>query len=339
MTSPKQKAAKRAKVIENILENENLPAKQRLKLESELGAIADNMSEGCYSNDPDDGIDWSTCPGIYGASTANKARVIKFYCPAMSYKLWYKNDKGDLTYDFHIPLDIISQYLDKIKKAMDNAPYFIKVNHPNVVRVAPDIEVINEELHGILKVTTDSELSYEDTIDLQDSLTDRIYKWSIYFESQKIKTDGGDLYIRFYDSNDPILSETAFNNKAYVEQNYSAFHTTKFYFDDANGSLQMMYYNPDSSAGGQLVRNVLSLGILNKAFRECGNDERFWDYLDNHAQQYLIDIDTPVFANEAKRFIEKPFDCSGESLETIDTISNWTVEQDLRSEQSHDLNM
>ncbi len=33
-------------------------------LETELGAIADNMAEGCYSNDPDDGIDWSDCPGI-----------------------------------------------------------------------------------------------------------------------------------------------------------------------------------------------------------------------------------------------------------------------------------
>ncbi len=339
MMSPKQKAARRAEEIENALSNENLSAKQRHELESELGAIADNMSEGCYSNDPDDGIDWSTCPGIYDTPSVNKTRIIKFYCPPMSYKLWYKNDMGDLTYDYHIPPDIMPQYLDKVKKAVDNSPYFIRVNDPNVIGIAPDIEVIDGELRGILKVTTDSELSYEDTIYLQDSLTDRIFKWSIYFESQEIKTDGGDLYVRFYDSNDPILSETAFNNKAYVDQNYPAFHTTKFYFDDAVGCVTMMYYNPDSNAGGQLVENKLHLNVLKEWFDECKNGEEFWNRFDERAEQYLTDIDSPDFAYAAKCFVEEPCGCSGESQETIDAIRDWTTKQYAGQEQSHGMDM
>lgn len=63
--TPRQKAARRAEEIENVLSRDNLSADEREALEQELGAIADNMAEGCYSNDPDDGVDWSDCPGIY----------------------------------------------------------------------------------------------------------------------------------------------------------------------------------------------------------------------------------------------------------------------------------
>jgi len=63
--TPRQKAARRAEEIEEILSKDNLPADKRKSLEQELGAIADNMAKGCYSNDPDDGVDWSDCPGIY----------------------------------------------------------------------------------------------------------------------------------------------------------------------------------------------------------------------------------------------------------------------------------
>ena len=80
----------------------------------------------------------------------------------MSYKLWYKNDMGDLTYDHHIPGEIIPQYLESVKKAVDDAPYFIRVKHPDVIGIAPDVEVINGELRGILKVTADTELLQED---------------------------------------------------------------------------------------------------------------------------------------------------------------------------------
>jgi hypothetical protein len=62
--SPRQEAASRAEEIEIILGNENLTLDDRRVLEKELCAIIDNMAEGCYSNDPDDGIDWTNCPGI-----------------------------------------------------------------------------------------------------------------------------------------------------------------------------------------------------------------------------------------------------------------------------------
>ncbi len=62
--TPRQIASQRAEEILEALNGNALPAKQREALERELGTIADNLAEGCLSNDPDDGIDWSDCPGI-----------------------------------------------------------------------------------------------------------------------------------------------------------------------------------------------------------------------------------------------------------------------------------
>ena len=64
MSSSRQNAAFRAQEIEETLNNEVLSEQERHDLEGELYAICDNLAEGCYSDDPDDGIDWSDCPGI-----------------------------------------------------------------------------------------------------------------------------------------------------------------------------------------------------------------------------------------------------------------------------------
>ena len=79
--TPREKAARRAFEIEEKLESETLTAQKRNILERELGTICDNIAEGCYSNDPDDGINWSDCPGIY---TVPKANHVEF--EAVKYK-------------------------------------------------------------------------------------------------------------------------------------------------------------------------------------------------------------------------------------------------------------
>jgi len=63
--TPREKASRRAYEIEETLGSETLTAQERNTLERELGTICDNIAEGCYANDPDDGINWSDCPGLY----------------------------------------------------------------------------------------------------------------------------------------------------------------------------------------------------------------------------------------------------------------------------------
>ena len=63
--TPRQNAIERYEEINCLLENGGLNQSQRSELKKELDAIVDNMAEGCYSNDPDDGVDLSNCPRIY----------------------------------------------------------------------------------------------------------------------------------------------------------------------------------------------------------------------------------------------------------------------------------
>lgn len=69
--TPRQKATLRAEEIQKTLDQDSLPADEHEALENELDAIVDNLAEGCYSNDPDDGIDWPDCPGIYHSPEMN----------------------------------------------------------------------------------------------------------------------------------------------------------------------------------------------------------------------------------------------------------------------------
>jgi hypothetical protein len=74
--TPRQNAIERCEEINRLLESDSLNQSQRPELEKELDAIADNMAEGCYSNDPDDGIDWSNCPGIYNTPKPKETVIV-----------------------------------------------------------------------------------------------------------------------------------------------------------------------------------------------------------------------------------------------------------------------
>ena len=330
--TPREKAARRAEEIEDILMDGNLPTDQRRDLEAELGAIADNMSEGVYSNDPDDVIDWSDCPGISQPERiVYKADSIKFYTPPMTYKLWYQRDDGRFTYGDHIPEDIIGMYRDRIAEALDDA-YFFRLKNPNVTNVTPGVEVFYGELHGVLDVSLKGGLTDRNLDALREMLTDRMVEWSIYFESNVIETDGGNLYTRFYDSMEPLMTDTVFTNKAYIKNCVPMIDAVKFYED--GDSLRMMYYNPDADAGGQLVENYLHLDVLKKAFEECKSEDEFWNRLDERARQYLIDIDTPEFIAEARHFVEEPGDYSGQDKHTMEAIRSWVDRQPAEIEQT-----
>ncbi len=262
---------------------------------------------------------------------------LKFYCPPMTYKLWYKNDEGRMTYDNDIPEDIIGLYRDRIGEALDEA-YFFRIKHPNVTGVTPGAEVYYGKLYGTLDVSLRGGLTQESYDALRDTLTDLTSRWSIYFESHQIKTEGGDLYVRFYNSNDPILPDTVFTNKAYIDNCLTVPDAVKFYVDESGDYLRMMYYNPDSEAGGQFVENHLYLDMLQAAFDECETEEAFWVCIDECATQYLTDIDSPEFIGEARCFAEEPCDFSGQDRFSIDKIRNWVTQQS-DAEQLPEMNM
>ena len=120
-----------------------------------------------------------------------------------------------------------------------------------------------------------------------------------------------------------IQAELITENHKYVDLHLEEFCMEKFYPDSSRTSVTAVYYNPDSTAGGQLVYNYLSLKCLKEAFSACETEEHFWSYLDENANQVLVDIDTPDFMDYAKQFIEAPCASTERNASTMEMLKVW----------------
>jgi hypothetical protein len=119
------------------------------------------------------------------------------------------------------------------------------------------------------------------------------------------------------------MTETEFGNKRYVKHNEYKLRSTKFYANETNDCIEMVYYNPVSACGGQLVHSYLHLDVLNTAYELCETDHDFWERIDEYSVQYLVDIDTLEFADDVRWFVEDPYDFAGRTPETMEAIRKW----------------
>ncbi len=74
------------------------------------------------------------------------------------------------------------------------------------------------------------------------------------------------------------------------------------FFEHENGDILWMYYNPDSSAGGQFVFNQLSAGDIVAAAEEHPNATFFFEELQENCRQSLADVNTPAFVDALQQF-------------------------------------
>lgn len=84
----------------------------------------------------------------------------------------------------------------------------------------------------------------------------------------------------------------------------------KFYVNRENNEIQWVYYNPDSSAGGQLVYNFFSFDKLREAFSQ--NENAPLDVIAEDCQQFLVDKGTPEFIVSARHFLNSSCDFTNE---------------------------
>ena len=70
--------------------------------------------------------------------------------------------------------------------------------------------------------------------------------------------------------------------------------------DNKNGSIDWIYFNPDSLSGGQLVINH----IRDEQFEEASRFDSIYDYLNSVADQQLVDIDTSDFYVAATQYLD-----------------------------------
>ena len=123
------------------------------------------------------------------------------------------------------------------------------------------------------------------------------------------------------------------DHQKYVEDNQEEFDKVKFYCNPSVSGIHAVYYNPDSSHGGQIVDSYVNITDLKWLLTEYGNDrEAFFEGIDECARQTLLDIDHEEFLTGAEFFVNNFGNqhkmAEGETLDTIAVIKSW-AEDDL----------
>lgn len=96
----------------------------------------------------------------------------------------------------------------------------------------------------------------------------------------------------------------------------------KYYINSENESIAQVYYNPDSSEGGQLVYNYFSFDDLKEAFEK---DDPL-DYISQIAKVSLIDITSESFIDSAERFIESNEDFNSREASAVNKLKDILTE-------------
>ena len=150
-----------------------------------------------------------------------------------------------------------------------------------------------------------------------------------YVDESHTKIDGKRYnmlsWARLMDRNEKISSpidnlETSvnwFTNKLFVKKNYDVVNQDKFFKTDYG--FEEIYYNPDSTAGGQLVYNEFTFELIREASKQ-DSMMKFYNYLNSGCKQYCVDIDSAEFMNCVKDFIDSKPDYLKDNKETANAM-------------------
>ena len=108
-----------------------------------------------------------------------------------------------------------------------------------------------------------------------------------------------------------------FRNTRFVEQNFDAVNQDKFF--KTNSGFEEIYYNPDSTAGGQLVYNEFSFELIREASKQ-DTMMKFYNYLNSGCKQYCVDINSAEFMDYLKDFMERKPDYLKDNKETANAM-------------------
>lgn len=110
-----------------------------------------------------------------------------------------------------------------------------------------------------------------------------------------------------------IDKEEISRNIRFVNENFDEINKDKFFKTDYG--FEEIYYNPDSTAGGQLVYNQYTFELISEASKE-DTWIKFYDHMNSNCKQYLVDIDSPKFLRSLLDFMEREPDYLGDTMET-----------------------
>ncbi len=117
------------------------------------------------------------------------------------------------------------------------------------------------------------------------------------------------------------LNENPLNERLREIDSYdkTAEHKEVFFIDNEKQSVTWMYYNPDSTAGGQYVTNNVQFEDIITASKNFKNPDDFFNFLEENCYQELADKGTEFF-DSAKAEFENAADFIGCTKETMNAI-------------------
>ena len=116
------------------------------------------------------------------------------------------------------------------------------------------------------------------------------------------------------------------NNEKLILANSESLKKDKFFFTE-NGVTEI-YYNPDATAGGQVVINEISKELIKEAAIHNKDADDFFAYIDGGCKQFLVDIDTPAFFE----FVNKKADFEGINDKTMKGLKKYAGIDKKKSE-------
>lgn len=128
-------------------------------------------------------------------------------------------------------------------------------------------------------------------------------------ESPERKTGKGFADFFFQIFQDKEIEYIKAMDLAFVEQNYEKIDCDKF-FKTTNGFTEM-YYNPDATAGGQIVELTIYNDDIVDAAKLHKNPKEFFAYLESVSKGALYDVGTATFRETAQSLIDSKADFEG----------------------------
>lgn len=105
-----------------------------------------------------------------------------------------------------------------------------------------------------------------------------------------------------------------------------------FYVDLPSQQVEWIYYNPDSTSGGQYVINYFDRETLGTALKRFETPEEIFDYIGSVADQHLADKGSMYFHVIRERLSTEKPDAVGCGYSTLDQMSLLFIARDLIDE-------
>ena len=140
----------------------------------------------------------------------------------------------------------------------------------------------------------------------------------------------GDYNVYVYCYNREMLDR--YRDLQFAEKYCDSLNTDKFYI--GTSGITQIYYNPDATAGGQLVELTISYDDIKEAAKKYKGAEEFFSYLEAVSKGSLYDAGTKTFREAAQAFIEGKADFEGCNKNTMEQIKKLAGIEHTKSRNS-----